>query len=131
MQALAEAALPGTAADGKLVDNAGLVALFSGHDHGDTWCYLWDETLPTMDFPGNGLNLCFGQHSGHGGYGSWIRGARQVRVSETALRDAARSYVRPAVDTWIRLESGDVVGSVSLNSTYGTDVYPSTPNTHT
>ena len=31
-----------------------------------------------MDVVGNGINLCFGQHSGYGGYGNWIRGSRQV-----------------------------------------------------
>lgn len=36
-----------------------------------------------------------------------------------------------AVDTWIRLEDGDVVGSVSLNATYNEDVYPATPDTMT
>lgn len=77
-----------------------------------------------MTVAGNGLNLCFGQHSGYGGYGTWTRGARQVLVSQSRLRDLE-------VDTWIRLETGDVVGSVSLNATYGEDWYPATPNTHT
>lgn len=128
MQALADAARPGTPAAGKPVDQAGLVALFSGHDHGDTWCYRWGDQLPSMDFAGNGLHLCFGQHSGYGGYGTWIRGSRQVRVDEASLRAAAAQFVRPAVDTWIRLESGEVVGAVSLNATYGTDEYPATPH---
>ncbi|KAG5984971.1 hypothetical protein E4U55_002378 [Claviceps digitariae] len=101
----------------------GLIGLFSGHDHGATWCYKWDHLVPGMTVPGNGLNLCFGQHSGYGGYGNWIRGARQLRVSRGAL--AAGNWT---ADTWIRLESGAVVGGVSLNATYGRDVYPATPN---
>lgn len=36
---------------------------------GTTWCTNWNDTLRGMDFPGNGLNLCFGQHTGYGGYG--------------------------------------------------------------
>jgi hypothetical protein len=44
----------------------GLIAVFSGHDHGDTWCYKWDSLLPDMTVAGNGVNLCFGQHSGYG-----------------------------------------------------------------
>ncbi|KAG5951400.1 hypothetical protein E4U53_003185 [Claviceps sorghi] len=104
----------------------GLIGLFSGHDHGATWCYKWDRLVPGMAVAGNGLNLCFGQHSGYGGYGNWIRGARQLRVSRRAL--AAGNWT---ADTWIRLESGAVVGSVSLNATYGTDVYPPTPNDKT
>ncbi|KAK3377247.1 Metallo-dependent phosphatase-like protein [Lasiosphaeria ovina] len=108
-----------------LTSTPGLMALFSGHDHGDTWCYRWDNaTLPDFPVAGNGLNLCFGQHSGYGGYGSWIRGARQVVVSLDKLADLA-------VDTYIRLESGDVVGAVTLNATYGQDVYPATPNDKT
>lgn len=102
----------------------GLMALFSGHDHGDTWCYKWDKQLLDLPVQGNGLNLCFGQHSGYGGYGTWTRGSRQVLVTEAMLQDLA-------VDTWIRLETGDVVGSVTLNATYGQDAYPETPDTHT
>jgi hypothetical protein len=74
-----------------------------------------------MTVAGSGVNLCFGQHSGYGGYGNWIRGARQVLVSLSKLKELA-------VDTWIRLESGAVVGSVTLNATYGEDVYPATPD---
>ncbi|KAK6849316.1 hypothetical protein PG995_013149 [Apiospora arundinis] len=103
----------------------GLLAIFSGHDHGDTWCYKWKGVLPGMTVAGNGLNVCFGQHTGYGGYGNWERGARQVLVSRDKLRD------EKAVDTWIRLESGNVVGRVSLNATYGQDTYPVTPNTKT
>ncbi|KAK0610138.1 Metallo-dependent phosphatase-like protein [Bombardia bombarda] len=102
----------------------GLMALFSGHDHGNTWCYKWDRLVPGMTIKGNGINLCFGQHSGYGGYGSWIRGARQVVVSQEKLKDWV-------VDTYIRLESGASVGAVTLNSTYGKDSYPATPNDRT
>ncbi|KAK0750062.1 Metallo-dependent phosphatase-like protein [Schizothecium vesticola] len=102
----------------------GMVALFSGHDHGNTWCYRWEGRLPGMEVEGKGVNLCFGQHSGYGGYGNWIRGARQVVVS----RDAEGEVV---VETYVRLESGAVVGAVTLNDTYGQDRYPETPNDKT
>lgn len=102
----------------------GLMALFSGHDHGDTWCYKWEGLLPGMEVKGNGVNLCFGQRSGYGGYGSWIRGARQIVVTLEGLKDLA-------VDTYIRLESGESVGAVTLNRTYGADEYPVTPNDRT
>lgn len=104
----------------------GLIALFSGHDHGATWCYKWDHLVPGMTVAGNGINLCFGQHSGYGGYGNWIRGARQVRVSRDTFRQK-----KWEAKTWIRLESGTVVGSVNLNATYGKDWYPATPNDKT
>lgn len=107
-----------------ITSTPGLIAVFSGHDHGDTWCYKWDGLLPGMDIEGNDINLCFGQHSGYGGYGNWARGSRQVLITEALLQDQE-------VDTWIRLDTGDVVGSVTLNSTYGQDHYPVTPDTHT
>ncbi|KAG6006853.1 hypothetical protein E4U21_006660 [Claviceps maximensis] len=114
-----------------LTTTPGLIGLFSGHDHGATWCYKWDQHL--LPGPGSGmtvaekgLNLCFGQHSGYGGYGNWIRGARQLRVSRGAL--AAGNWT---ADTWIRLESGAIVGAVNLNATYGRDVYPATRNDKT
>ena len=102
----------------------GLMAVFSGHDHGDTWCHKWDGLIPGMTVAGNGLNLCFGQHSGYGGYGNWIRGSRQVRISLPKLKMLE-------VETWIRREDGDVSGLVTLNATYGKDVYPKAPNTKT
>ncbi|KAK0610916.1 Metallo-dependent phosphatase-like protein [Immersiella caudata] len=107
-----------------ITSTPGLMAVFSGHDHGDTWCYRWDRRLPGMDIKGNGVNLCFGQHSGYGGYSNWVRGARQVVVSKEKLADSV-------VDTHIRLEAGNVVGSVTLNSTYGEDSYAATPNGET
>ncbi|KAL4733576.1 Metallo-dependent phosphatase-like protein [Aspergillus similis] len=107
-----------------LIEIPGILGVFSGHDHGDTWCYKWDSRIEGMSIKGNGVNLCFGQHSGYGGYGNWIRGARQVLVEEKKLK-------RRELSTWIRLESGDVVGAVSLNATYGEDLYPATPNDKT
>ncbi|KAF2767462.1 Metallo-dependent phosphatase [Teratosphaeria nubilosa] len=107
-----------------LTQTPGLIGVFSGHDHGDTWCYKWDTFLPGMTVQGNGINLCFGQHSGYGGYGSWIRGARQILVTEAMLQ-------QHEIDTWLRLESQDVVGAVTLNSTYNHDYYPATDDTMT
>ncbi|KAH0592905.1 hypothetical protein MHUMG1_09358 [Metarhizium humberi] len=109
-----------------LVDVPGLMGLFYGHDHGKTWCHRWDSRLPGMDVVGNGLSLCYGQHSGYGGYGDWIRGARQIVVRRDELADLA-------VETYVRLESGAVVGAVTLNSTFNSDGerYPPTPNQFT
>lgn len=99
-----------------LLATKGLMATFSGHDHGDDWCFKWNSTLPGMNFGGNGLDMCFGRHSGYGGYGSWTRGSRQILVTKQTLGKS--------VKTWIRLEDGSVSGSVSLNGTYGSDRYP-------
>jgi hypothetical protein len=101
-----------------LVDTEGLMAVFSGHDHGVDWCMKWSKDLTdTTPSNGNGLNICFNRHSGYGGYGDWTRGARQIVVGEDSLG-------QNVVDTWIRLENGKISGKVSLNSTFGTDRYP-------
>ncbi|KAM0437858.1 hypothetical protein ACHAPT_002223 [Fusarium lateritium] len=107
-----------------LISTPGLIGLFYGHDHGNSWCYKWDSQLPGMSIAGNGINLCYGQHTGYGGYGDWIRGGRQIVVTEEGLKDLA-------VDTHILLESGEVVGRVSLNSSFNTDRYEATPNQKT
>ena len=104
-----------------LLATPGLIGLFSGHDHGDTWCYKWDSQIPGMDLTGNGMNICFGQHTGYGGYGNWIRGSRQILVKESDLQNGV-------IESWIRLESNGTVGAVTLNATYGKDIYPKTPN---
>jgi hypothetical protein len=96
----------------------GLLALFSAHQHGTDWCDKWDSVLPGMQLKGNGLNLCFGRHTGYGGYGNWIRGSRQVIIDQDMLTK------QHAFETYTRLENGDVQGRVMLNSTYGTDLYP-------
>lgn len=108
-----------------MVETPGLIGLFSGHDHGNSWCYRWDRLIPGMMVAGKGLNLCFGQRSGYAGYGSWERGSRQIRLSRDRLRNGSEA------ETWIRLDSGDFVGSIVLNSTYGKDSYPETPNRKT
>ncbi|RDW82325.1 putative DNA repair exonuclease SIA1 [Coleophoma cylindrospora] len=107
-----------------LLDTSGLLAVFSGHDHGDDWCFKWNTTLPGMNLTGNGLNLCFGRHSGYGGYGSWTRGSRQIFITEADLENSV-------VETWVTLEDSNISGKVSLNSTYGSDEYPVVADTDT
>jgi hypothetical protein len=108
-----------------VAETPGLMALFSAHDHGASWCYRWDGLLAGIDVPGRGLNLCFGQRSGYAGYGHFMRGARQVRVESDTLRAGVFE-----AQTWIRLDNADVVGNVRLNATYGEDWYPATPDDH-
>ncbi|UNI15536.1 hypothetical protein JDV02_002062 [Purpureocillium takamizusanense] len=102
----------------------GMMGLFYGHDHGNTWCYKWNGDIAGMPVPGNGMNLCFGQHTGYGGYGDWIRGARELVISQDKLKDRV-------FESHMRLESGEVVGSITLNATYNHDIYPATPNQKT
>lgn len=107
-----------------LLSTPNLMATFSGHDHGDDWCFRWDSRLPGMTLTGNGLDMCFGRHSGYGGYGTWTRASRQVLLTEDSLKNKAP-------ETWLRLENGDMVGRVTLNGTFSQDYYPLVPNTHT
>ncbi|TQV98855.1 hypothetical protein V2A60_007448 [Cordyceps javanica] len=117
----------------------GLIGLFYGHDHGNTWCYRWVGKVEGLDVDvgvngtgvngtgadtGSGLHLCYGQHTGYGGYGNWIRGGRQIVATRAMLRNRT-------LDTHTRLETGEVVGAVTLNSTFNDDVYPTVPDTRT
>ncbi|KAI5256301.1 Metallo-dependent phosphatase [Aureobasidium subglaciale] len=97
-----------------LLDTKGLKAVFSGHDHGDDWCFRWTSKLKGMNLTGNGIDLCFDRRSGYGGYGSWTRGSRQVVLQKD----------KEEVETWVRMEDGSVSGKVTLNGTYGQDSYP-------
>lgn len=98
-----------------LLDTPGLHSIYSGHDHGDSWCGRWlNTTLPgkTASRP----FLCFCKHSGFGGYGSWNRG---VRILELTFD----YFAVLKVNTWVRMQQGTVVTAVSLNETYGQDRY--------
>ncbi|KAJ5297913.1 hypothetical protein N7508_008162, partial [Penicillium antarcticum] len=98
-----------------LLNTTGLVATFSGHDHDNDWCFKWNGTLSGLDISGNGINMCYGRHTGYGGYGDWARGGRQILLDQQQLGDDVRS--------WVRLEDGSVSGNVHLNNTYGQDRY--------
>ena len=70
-----------------------------------------------MNLTGNGINMCYGRHTGYGGYGDWARGGRQILLNQQSLGLAQE------VQTWIRLEDGTISGKVTLNSTYRQDRY--------
>jgi len=107
-----------------LLSTRNLMVSFSGHDHGNDWCFRWDSRPPGMALTGNGLNMCFGRHSGYGGYGTWTRASQQILLTEGNLNDKAP-------ETWLRLENGNVVGRVTLNGTLSQDYYPLVPDTNT
>lgn len=116
-----------------LVETDGLMAVFSGHDHGIEyvlifktkdnlltcfiWCAKWSQDLSNKPANGKGLNLCFNRHTGYGGYSNWARGARQIVIDESRLGSKD-------IDTWIRLEDGSISGNITLNSTFGKGQYP-------
>ncbi|KAH8423407.1 metallophosphoesterase family protein [Aspergillus melleus] len=98
-----------------LSNTEGLLATFSGHDHDNDWCFKWTDTISDTTLPGNGLNLCYGRHTGYGSYGNLARGGRHIYLKKDSLQDE--------VITWIRLENGLVTENVTLNATYGQDEY--------
>jgi hypothetical protein len=95
-----------------LLETRGLHSVYSGHDHGNSWCGTWPgrrkEAAP---------KICFVKHTGYGGYGSWRRGSRVLGLSFGGDEEMS-------VESWVRLEEGDIIQRVSLNETYGEDVYP-------
>ncbi|KAI2465790.1 Metallo-dependent phosphatase-like protein [Annulohypoxylon bovei var. microspora] len=93
----------------------GLLATFSGHDHDNDWCYKWKPTTADQASAGDGVNVCYGRHTGYGGYGHLDRGGRQILLRQETLAEE--------VITWIRLEDGLVPENVTLNATYGQDEY--------
>ena len=72
--------------------SAGVKAVFVGHDHGNSWCCVPRTKLSRQPA------LCYGRHTGDGGYGRLERGARLIRLS------FSENFV--AMDTWLRLGSG-------------------------
>lgn len=80
-------------------------------------CFKWDGETVAQNLSGNGLNMCYGRHTGYGGYGNAKRGGRQIMLNEETLHDE--------VETWIRLEDGQISAHVTLNGTYGHDEYSS------
>ncbi|KAJ5595610.1 hypothetical protein N7450_002068 [Penicillium hetheringtonii] len=98
-----------------LLNTTGLLATFSGHDHENDWCFKWDNRTVDQNITGTNLNMCYGRHTGYGGYSDVARGARQILINQEDLENQ--------LQTWIRLEDGSVSAPVTLNSTYGSDRY--------
>eukprot|EP01100_Stratorugosa_tubuloviscum_P000017 TRINITY_DN1001_c0_g1_i1.p1 TRINITY_DN1001_c0_g1~~TRINITY_DN1001_c0_g1_i1.p1 ORF type:complete len:403 (-),score=164.10 TRINITY_DN1001_c0_g1_i1:85-1293(-) len=70
--------------------NADVLGLFVGHDHGNNWCCEKQD-----------VQLCYGRHTGYGGYGDWPRGARVIQLTENNLSWTWK--------TWIRMENGTII----------------------
>ena len=101
-----------------------------GHDHGNDYCCPYNNSLQHE----SSLHVCFGRHSGYGGYGKWERGCRVYLLeyedkldgtttslinettsptssssSSEVIDFASRSTMRWS--SWVRLESGEVIDS--------------------
>lgn len=82
------------------------IFLAVGHNHGNDCC---------CQYQSSSLELCFGRHSGYGGYGNWSRGSR---VYELTFQQQSNSGTEEQTATmswksWVRLESGEIIDQVS------------------
>jgi len=75
---------------GAIKERNDVLATFVGHNHGNDYC---------TDY--KGVQLCFGRHSGYGGYGDDIRGARVIQLFEGIHN----------FKTWVRLEDGSLANN--------------------
>lgn len=99
-----------------LIETKGLMAVFSGHDHGNDWCHRWASSQVVSDIRGSDITFCFGGHTGYGGYGKWLRGSRTVLLSEGKL---GREF-----ETWMRKEDRSISGKITVDGKYGVQRYP-------
>ncbi|PWN93389.1 Metallo-dependent phosphatase [Acaromyces ingoldii] len=69
-----------------------LHAIVSGHDHGNDWCAPSNVTTAAAQV----LPLCFGKHSGFGGYDydPWNHGARIFEFDLDSVDKSVRTYIR-------------------------------------
>jgi hypothetical protein len=72
-----------------LIKDANVMFLSTGHDHGNDYCCPLQQ-----------LSICFGKHSGYGGYGTWDKGVRMFELTA----NVKRSYI--TYKSWIRMENG-------------------------
>ena len=72
-----------------------------GHNHGNDYCCPYSDTK---------MHVCFGRHSGYGGYGSWERGGR---VYELTIHEEDQHALH--WKSWVRLESGTIEDEISYS----------------
>ena len=93
----------------RLLQEAGNVLwLGVGHDHGNDYCCKVNGSSSSSSSSRRDTHLCFGRHSGYGGYGHWDRGAR---VYDVLLTQAITESRVPLMkwQSWVRLETGGIV----------------------
>eukprot|EP01089_Gocevia_fonbrunei_P022013 TRINITY_DN873_c0_g1_i2.p1 TRINITY_DN873_c0_g1~~TRINITY_DN873_c0_g1_i2.p1 ORF type:complete len:275 (+),score=39.15 TRINITY_DN873_c0_g1_i2:207-1031(+) len=67
-------------------------AMFVGHNHGNDWCCEYEN-----------IYLCYGRHTGYGGYGNWARGSRIIEIEYNS------SLSHFVVSTWVRMEDSTII----------------------
>jgi len=84
-----------------------------GHNHGNDYCCAYHD----QSIKNSSMDVCYGRHSGYGGYGHRTRGCRVYELSFDRLEaqpyssNARRRSNEQAMawSSWIRLESGEVI----------------------
>ncbi|KAN0045324.1 hypothetical protein ACTA71_005701 [Dictyostelium dimigraforme] len=73
----------------KFVEIGRIRMISVGHNHGNDFCSNFDN-----------IKMCFGRHSGYGGYGTWERGARVIELIHNPIKNKVTSK------TYITFETG-------------------------
>jgi hypothetical protein len=87
-----------------------LLVLAVGHNHGNSYCceqqqrQQQEAEAPTT---ASATVLCFGRHSGYGGYGRWDRGARIFTFHWEKEEDSAPATMS-SWHTYVRLQDGNI-----------------------
>lgn len=91
-----------------------------GHNHGNDYCCGHDDPL----------HLCFGRHSGYGGYEEVSRGARVYELKLLVNDDNTRTF---SWSSWVRLDTGETTNEFSPEQSYDykTPLPPTQPPTNT
>jgi hypothetical protein len=82
------------------LQNAGAHFLAVGHNHGNDYCCRYNTSQ---------LSMCYGRHSGYGGYGRWDRGARVYQLSWDPPQEEGGAGHVFSWSSWVRMESGEKV----------------------
>merc|ERR1719253_774168 len=93
--------------------------IFAGHNHGNDWCCrVQAGAAAAFAAPGGAakpsankdIQVCYGRHSGYGGYstgGMHLRGARVLEFRPAVAKSFLRGQASDSgASTWIRLEDG-------------------------
>ncbi|EGC32924.1 hypothetical protein DICPUDRAFT_37528 [Dictyostelium purpureum] len=78
----------------EFVNNGDISFISVGHNHGNDFCGTLDS-----------VKMCYGRHSGYGGYGTWERGARVIELSLSSQSETPKVHF----NTWITFETGQQV----------------------
>ena len=87
-----------------------------GHNHGNDYCCPYNpNTSATSSWNNHELEVCFGRHSGYGGYGNWERGSRVYELTLGKNSDSSSSSSSWWIEwkSWVRLESGEVIDELT------------------